>query len=271
MNKLIAITATDWIEDLQLTLQTEPLGTVKVPARVMGIWNRVAGSRREFARIEVLAEPATTWSVEDQVPYGSLGEAEPHRESFLRSAILGILDVLAISTRPPILNVRIVLEGAKASPTDSNDEAFRQAGRHAARKLLGTVRPRLAQVEPPATMTQSDRERMEWHQRVWEEGQRHQVYRADLLEKLMRALYETDPIGLAATGAPQDEYQPEAGTILSRLPEAANVDDVQRIVREELIRWFGTWWLTWNPTRAEAIVDQCAHAVWKTWIDNRER
>jgi hypothetical protein len=271
MNEPIAIIATDWIDDLRHAIQADPLGTINVPARVTGFCNRVIGSRRQFARIGILAEPAAAWSVEDQVPQGSLGEAESHRESFLRSAILGILDVLTISTRPPILNVRIVLEGAKANPVDSNDEAFRLAGRQAAQKLLRTVNPWRAQTEARASMSQSDRERSEWHQQVWEERQHHEVYRADLLEKLTRALYEADPIGLAAIGVPQDEYKPEAGTILSRLPEAAAVEDVQRIVREELIRWFGTSWLTWRPTQAEDIVDRCARAIWKIWIDNPDR
>src|SRR5437588_583194 len=117
MNEPIAITVIDWFDDLQHSIQAEPLGTIRAPARVIGFCNRVIGPRREFARIELLAEPAATWSVEDRVPHGNLGDAEPHRESFLRSAILGILDVLTISTSPPILNVRIVLEGAKANPT----------------------------------------------------------------------------------------------------------------------------------------------------------
>ncbi len=115
-------------------------------------------------------------------------------------------------------------------------------------------------------MSHADRERVEWIQRAREERARHRVYRAELFEKIRRALYIADPIGLAANGAPADEYDPEAGTILSRLPDATSTEDVHRIVREELIRWFGSWWLTWNPDKAEARVEQGARTIWAAWV-----
>jgi hypothetical protein len=127
MNERIAITPIDWIDDLTQALRGGPASTIPAPARVLGIWNVIHGSRREFARIDLLAEPAAAWSAEDRVPEGSLGESEPHRAVLLRSAMLGMLDVLATSARPPPLNVRIVVEGARAHPTDSSEETFRKA------------------------------------------------------------------------------------------------------------------------------------------------
>ena len=36
-----------------------------------------------------------------------------------------------------------------------------------------------------------------------------------------------------------DEYDPEVGTILPRLKEAKNIEDVSNIIYEEFERWFG--------------------------------
>lgn len=51
-------------------------------------------------------------------------------------------------------------------------------------------------------------------------------------------LFRHDLMGLAALGAPADEYQPEAETIAPRLAEAGSVDDVSRILVEEFESWF---------------------------------
>lgn len=47
-----------------------------------------------------------------------------------------------------------------------------------------------------------------------------------------------DPIDLAVIGAPPDEYMPEARTIIERVPEARDEDDMVRIVAEEFAHWF---------------------------------
>ena len=57
--------------------------------------------------------------------------------------------------------------------------------------------------------------------------------------ELEQILFRHDPMGLAAMGAPADEYQPEAETITPRLAEAATDDDVRRILAEEFASWFG--------------------------------
>ena len=58
---------------------------------------------------------------------------------------------------------------------------------------------------------------------------------------------------LIEIGAPDDEYAPEAGTILPRLPEADSPADLRRIVREEFVRWFSEE-LAGEEARYEAIV-----------------
>lgn len=54
-----------------------------------------------------------------------------------------------------------------------------------------------------------------------------------------KLLHRHDPMGLTAMGAPEDEYEPEAGTIAPRLADAATEADVQRIIAEEFTVWFG--------------------------------
>ena len=53
-----------------------------------------------------------------------------------------------------------------------------------------------------------------------------------------RILARQDPMGLVASGAPADEYEPEARTIEPRLAEAVSLEDMRRIAREEFARWF---------------------------------
>ena len=60
-----------------------------------------------------------------------------------------------------------------------------------------------------------------------------------LYSDVSRLLREADPIDLIAIGAPDDEYDPEVSTILPRLREANAAADVQRIVHEEFVQWFG--------------------------------
>jgi hypothetical protein len=60
-----------------------------------------------------------------------------------------------------------------------------------------------------------------------------------LLAQVAKALRETDPMALHAMGAPADEYDPEVGTIVPRLASARTLDDVERIVHEEFVHWFG--------------------------------
>jgi hypothetical protein len=55
---------------------------------------------------------------------------------------------------------------------------------------------------------------------------------------LTALLYRHDPISLAAAGAPKDEYEPEVSTIIPRLKNAKNAEDVRRIVHEEFLHWF---------------------------------
>lgn len=57
--------------------------------------------------------------------------------------------------------------------------------------------------------------------------------------ELARELTSHDPLGLAAIGAPDDEYEPEAGTILPMRGTVSSEGEALDVVYEEFVRWFG--------------------------------
>src|SRR5688500_15758830 len=63
---------------------------------------------------------------------------------------------------------------------------------------------------------------------------------AKLFHEVSAILYKLDPIGIGiGTGSPSDEYDAEAGTIIPRLQACRSASDVQKVVFEEFVRWFG--------------------------------
>src|SRR6476659_408769 len=63
---------------------------------------------------------------------------------------------------------------------------------------------------------------------------------AKLFQEVSDILYRLDPVGIGAgTGSPSDEYDAEAGTIIPRLQACRSASDVQKIVYEEFVHWFG--------------------------------
>jgi hypothetical protein len=68
-----------------------------------------------------------------------------------------------------------------------------------------------------------------------------------------------DPMGLIAPGN-DDEYDPEAATIVPRLAEATSADDVKRIIREEFSRWFHP-----DIVDPEERYEAPAQELWAAW------
>lgn len=77
--------------------------------------------------------------------------------------------------------------------------------------------------------------------------------------ELEQILYRHDPMSLASMGAPEDEYEAEAGTIVERLPAAASAADVTSVMVKEFERWFGAEITPPRPAFAAA-----AEEVWAT-------
>jgi len=77
--------------------------------------------------------------------------------------------------------------------------------------------------------------------------------------ELSAILFRIDPMGLNVEEN-TDEYDPEARTILPRLRECRSVEDVERVVREELARWFTPGLAARAPDR-----DRLAREIWSWW------
>jgi hypothetical protein len=82
---------------------------------------------------------------------------------------------------------------------------------------------------------------MVWHHSVTAtdgaEQRRLRKQYQELFDFVRDVLNRHDPVGIGYT---PDEYEPEVGTILPRLREAADVDALQRIVHEEFCVWFSS-------------------------------
>ena len=78
--------------------------------------------------------------------------------------------------------------------------------------------------------------------------------------ELARLIREADPLKLIRIGAPGNEYDPEVGTILPRLPNASAAHDVRRIVHEEFVRWFDA-----DIAGPEDAYEAVAERIWFAW------
>jgi hypothetical protein len=91
---------------------------------------------------------------------------------------------------------------------------------------------------------------------------RKRVYKR-LFEDVRAILNRHDPMGLIAIGCPDDEYEPEVGTILPRLSRANGPADVEVIIAEEFLDWFDE---TLSPETTSAV----AADVWTAYVGFRD-
>lgn len=87
----------------------------------------------------------------------------------------------------------------------------------------------------------------------------------DLVASLEALLFRHDPVGINFENN-TDEYRPEAETIVLRLPEAVTERDLDRIIREEFVRWFGA---DIAGSVGAGHYAQIAHEVWPIWLAHR--
>ncbi len=84
----------------------------------------------------------------------------------------------------------------------------------------------------------------------------------DLFAQVSAALFEADLIGINFV-TNTDEYEPEVSTILPRLHECRSAQDVQVVIREEFVAWFG---LDADDRRAELeTYVELAEEIWGLW------
>ena len=120
-----------WLNDLR----EEQSMTLTAPIRVEGVRDQALGPRSDYAKIDILCEPAESFEVKFDLP--NLEEAQEY--GYLDWAVMGILDVLMTEQTYPLRNVRVTFKGAEIHPIHANQMAFRHAGRAAARNLLKAI------------------------------------------------------------------------------------------------------------------------------------
>lgn len=87
----------------------------------------------------------------------------------------------------------------------------------------------------------------------------------DLFETLSAILFRHDPIRINF-GSNRDEYDPEAETILARLPGCASVAEAQRMIHGEFVRWFRAD-LAGSVDKYAALATE----IWDLWSRHSER
>ena len=82
----------------------------------------------------------------------------------------------------------------------------------------------------------------------------------ELFDSVAALLFKHDPIGINFQ-TNTDEYEPEARTILPRLKDCHSVDDLQKIVHEEFVKWFGP--ADAGPSHHYRDI---ASEIWSIWL-----
>ena len=99
----------------------------------------------------------------------------------------------------------------------------------------------------------SDRER------ILAERQKLRAEYGALFDEVAAILFELDPVGINFESN-TDEYEPEAGTILSRLDSCSSADDARHVIHEEFARWFEA-----ENAGPESNYQEAAERIWAAW------
>jgi len=96
---------------------------------------------------------------------------------------------------------------------------------------------------------------------IREDRRRLRAEYGELFDSMAALLYRHDPIGMNFDFDDNtDEYEPEAGTILSRLSSCHSVEDLLEVVHAEFGRWFDSG--TAGPPEHYKKI---ASGVWQLW------
>lgn len=94
---------------------------------------------------------------------------------------------------------------------------------------------------------------------IMNERRRLKAEHGELFNSISVILFRYDPVYINF-GCYTDEYEPEAGTILSRLHTCHSVEDVLQVVHQEFVYWFDP--VTVGPAERYA---QIAFEIWQLW------
>ena len=94
--------------------------------------------------------------------------------------------------------------------------------------------------------------------------QREQLRRKydELFRATVALFFRHDPVGIILEHN-EDEYTPEAGTILPRLNGCQSAEDVLPIVYEEFLHWFG------NAAGTRERYAELSSELWDLWQEYR--
>jgi hypothetical protein len=110
-------------------------------------------------------------------------------------------------------------------------------------------------------ITPEQRQQVEEQIRSREEVRRQNP---ELFAEINRMIFEADPIGINFEDN-TDEYEPEVGTIIPRLPSCVSAACVRRVVHEEFERWFGA-----DIAGPEARYTALSEGIWVAWQRHRQ-
>jgi hypothetical protein len=96
------------------------------------------------------------------------------------------------------------------------------------------------------------------------ENQKRKSYR-HLHDRILEILFEEDLAGINFESN-RDEYEPEVGTILPRLKHCHTAADLQMVIHEEFIRWFGSDIA--GPVERYRKVTERVWVEWKAFIQD---
>lgn len=83
-----------------------------------------------------------------------------------------------------------------------------------------------------------------------------------LFSAVSEVLFRHDPIYINFE-TNTDEYDLEAETILPRLRKCQSVEDVQTVVHEEFLRWFG------EDAGEREVYQEIAEEIWALWQNRK--
>ena len=99
---------------------------------------------------------------------------------------------------------------------------------------------------------------------ILEERRRLKAEYDKLFHSTAALLFRHDPIGINFEDN-MDEYHTEAGTILPRLRSCQSAAEVQKVVHEEFVRWFGP--ATAGPPEH---YEEISIEIWQLWQQHRD-
>jgi hypothetical protein len=78
-------------------------------------------------------------------------------------------------------------------------------------------------------------------------------------DEVLEILFRNDPIGINFE-INTDEYEPEVGKILQQINESSSPQDLQKIIHQEFVRWFGA-----DIAGSRAKYARIAQEVWDAY------